>query len=176
MSCLPHLFRKKKKKQQPDETELKNEEKEAEKTKVISEYKSATDNNLHINPNDGISQLLEAERRAKEKINEARQRKRDLLKKASDVAKFESQQLTRKIKEKYDKEYAALKASREQSAMEVDRSLAKTLKSMNDEANYNYSTAIKLLFERVVYIDLKKYSSKESGKQLKDEYYLVNTS
>ncbi|MED6246821.1 hypothetical protein CHARACLAT_031503 [Characodon lateralis] len=97
----------------------------------------------------GIQQLLQAEKRAAEKVTEARKRKNRRLKQAKEEAQAEIEQYRLQREKEFKTKEAAALGSHGNSAVEVDRDTAERMARIQDSYRGNRETVLNELLRRI---------------------------
>ncbi|XP_013856220.1 V-type proton ATPase subunit G 1 [Austrofundulus limnaeus] len=97
----------------------------------------------------GIQQLLQAEKRAAEKVAEARKRKNRRLKQAKEEAQAEIEQYRLQREKEFKTKEAAALGSHGNSAVEVDRDTAERMARIQESYRGNREAVLNDLLRRV---------------------------
>lgn len=98
----------------------------------------------------GIQQLLQAEKKAAEKVSEARKRKAKRLKQAKEEAQAEIDGYRKQREDQYKKYELSILGSRSDMESQIDNETKKKLKEVDENVRRNKDGAIKNLLDFVM--------------------------
>ncbi|XP_063423065.1 V-type proton ATPase subunit G 1-like [Mytilus galloprovincialis] len=101
----------------------------------------------------GIQQLLQAEKKAAEKVSEARKRKAKRLKQAKEEAQAEIDGYRKQRDDQYKKYEKSILGSRSDMESQIDVDTKRKLKEVEENVRKNKDIAIKKLLDFVIDIE-----------------------
>ncbi|XP_076823815.1 V-type proton ATPase subunit G-like [Clavelina lepadiformis] len=100
----------------------------------------------------GIQQLLTAEKKASEKVAEARKRKTKRLKAAKEEAKVDIENFRGQVEQKFKDRESKILGSRDDVRMQMDQRQEDELRSLNAQTQQNKDKVIERVLELVCHV------------------------